>query len=323
MLLIFSLIGFTAAFNFNFIGLSQSTYIAASDENDVPQMAHDEIETYFTHSEGYSGIPASVYMEALPVDAVKDIIDSKISKVISLYIKRTDTEFDSQSEHDYSELKTSITNYFNKFAKENNVKVDKDYKAQLKNTINTAISEVESFTDVYMFHELSKTSLLQKAKNLYPDLTPATYALGALSLLFVMILIFLCLKRVGLGCYWVGVSAMCASVIMLIPTLWLKFSGFTDNLIVSNLSINAAVTGAAAKILRIVIYFECGLFAFGVLMMLIYGLSSLKRRNKVTEAAEDYDDDDDMDDNGENNSGGKKDDNGTDEGSTVVSAEEE
>lgn len=323
VLLVFSLIGFTSLFTFNFIALSESTYISASDENDVPQKAHDEIEAYFRHSQDYSGIPADVYMSALPVESVKDIIDSKISKVISLYVKRTDIELDTVSDHDYTALKKSITDYFNKFAKENNVKVDNEYKTQLKNTIETAKTEIESFADVYMFNEIGKTSLLKKAKDIYPDLTPATYALGALSLLFILIIMAFCLKRTGLGCYWVSISAISASVIMLVPTLILKLSGFTDKLIVDNESIYSAVTGAMAKIQRIAIYFECGLLLFGLVMMLIYAVSSVKRKKKAAEVIDDDDDDEDTDtNNGDNNSGGRKDE-GTDNGSSVVSAEEE
>ena len=323
VLLVFSLIGFTATFNFNFFALSESTYIAASDDNDVPQKVHDEIETYFTHSEGYSGIPADVYMSSLSVENVKAIIDSKIHRVISDYVKKTDAEFDSLSGYDYSALKKSITDYFTKFAKDNNVKIDKEYKEQLKNTISTAINEIESFADIYMFKEVSKTSLLQKTRNIYPDLTPATYALCALSILFILILMAVCLKRVGLGCYWVGVSAMCSAAIMLVPTLWIKFSGFTDGIIVTNPGISSAVTGAVANILRKLIWFECGLFAFGLLMMLIYAISSVRRKN-IPEVTDDDDDEDEDTDthSGEDNSGGKKDDE-TDDDTSVVSAEEE
>lgn len=117
VLLVFSLIGFTAAFNFNFFALSEGTYISASDKNDVPQKVHDEIEKYFTHSEDYSRIPADVYMSALPVEAVKSIIDSKVQKVVSEYIKDDKNEVDSLSDFDYSTLKKNITDYFTEFAK--------------------------------------------------------------------------------------------------------------------------------------------------------------------------------------------------------------
>ena len=120
-----------------------------------------------------------------------------------------------------------------------------------------------------MFREIGKTSLLQKVKSIYPDLTPATYALGAVSLLFVLIIMALCLKRAGLGCYWVGVSAASAAAIMLIPTVYIKLSGFTDRLIVSNESIYSAVTGAIANIFNKLILFECGLLAFGLLMLVM------------------------------------------------------
>ena len=289
VLLVFSLIGFAAAFNFNFIALSEGTYISASEENDVPRKAHDEMETYFTHSEDYSGIPADVYMSALPVEAVKDIINSKINKVL-LYLKMENAELDTASDHDYSDLRKNITDYFDTFAKKNNVKVDKEYTTQLNNTVEKATNEIESFADVYMFREISKTGLLKKTKDIYPDLTPATYAMGALSLLFILILMAICLKRVGLGCFWTGISSMCAAVIMLIPTLYIKLSGFTDRLIVDNESIYSAVTGAVSKIISTLVYFECGMFVFGILMLLIYALSSLKRRKKASEISDDDDD---------------------------------
>ena len=329
VLLVFSLIGFTATFTMNFFVLSGGSYISASDDNDVPRKAHDEIEKYFTHSHDYSGIPADVYMSALPVDTVKEIIDGKVYNVITNYIKNSDPQFNSLSDYDYAPLKKSITDYFNDFAKKNNVKVDSEYKAQLQNTIDTAISEIESFTDVYMFKEMSKTSLLKKAQDIYPDLTPATYALGALSLLLILIIMAVCLKRAGLGCYWTGVAAMCASVIMLLPTLWIKLSGFTDRPIVSNESIYSAITGFISKMLMRLMIFECGLFAFGLFMMLIYAVSSAKRRKKAAASVNDDDDDDDSDNDNpvfqaaETTKDSSTDTKAAEDDNTTVSAEEE
>ena len=66
-----------------------------------------------------------------------------------------------------------------------NVEIYDYFNTQLEKTISTAISEIESFTDIYMFEFVDKTGMLQKINKVSPYINPIKYVLMGAAVLLV------------------------------------------------------------------------------------------------------------------------------------------
>lgn len=279
IILIFSLLGGGAAVFAKQYLLSSDTFIAVSDKKEIPQKAYDEINDYFTKSEAYSGIPADVYMSAVTVDYVKSLIDVNIMNMFTYIYAVGEGELDEHDFRDtngvdFEQLEKNVTDYFDKFAKENNVEVNDEYTAQLQKTIDTAKSEIMNITDIYMINLIDETGVISKVRNLYKYIDPVIYACIGLAILCVVLIAVFSRKRVGNIFYWISTSVICMAVLGLIPTLYLKFSGITDRLIVRNECVYAAFTGLFADIIGILIFAEIIILAVGAVLLIIGMLAS-------------------------------------------------
>lgn len=247
ILMVFSLLG-TVGLSFvkNHL-LNETTYTQNSEKNNIPQMAYDEINTYFTNSTDYSRIPADVYMSVITVEDVKSIINLKVQQLFDYITAGNSKALVEKNDYTeislYSALEKSITDYFDKFAKENNVEVDEAYKTQLQNTIDTAISEIDNYTDIYLIDLIEKTGAIEKVRKYYNLINILMYVCIAVTVLCAAIIVILTRKRIANTLYWLSISGICMSIIMLIPTLWLKISGVTNKLIIRNKCVYSAYTG--------------------------------------------------------------------------------
>lgn len=244
ILMVFSLLG-TVGLSFvkNHL-LNETTYTQNSEKNNIPQMAYDEINTYFTNSTDYSRIPADVYMSAISEEDVKSIINLKIQWLFDyITAENSKTSVERIDYSYYSALEKSITDYFEEFAKENNVEVDEAYNTQLQNTIDTAISEIDNYTDIYLIDLIEKTGAIEKVRKYYDLVNILMYVCIAVTVLCAAIIVILTRKRIANTLYWLSISGICMSIIMLIPTLWLKISGVTNKLIIRNKCVYSAYTG--------------------------------------------------------------------------------
>ena len=242
IILVFSVIGATAVFFVDCNLLNADKYIEISDEKNIPKMAYNEINQYFTDGEDYSKIPADVYMSVITEDDVKELIDLKINSVVS-YMNNGSEQLSLKTEYDYTDLKNSITDYFNKFAEENNVEINDYFNTQLEKTISTAISEIESFTDIYMFEIVDKTGMLQKINKVSPYINPIKYVLMGAAVLLVVLIVFASRKNICNILYWIGIPTLAVGVLVLVPSLYLKITGIAEKFIIRNDCVYTAYTG--------------------------------------------------------------------------------
>ncbi|MBQ8434642.1 MAG: hypothetical protein IJX24_01315 [Oscillospiraceae bacterium] len=279
IILVFSLAGSGAAFFAKQYLLDADTFIAVSDEKNIPQKAYDEINEYFTQSAAYSGIPADVYMSALTVDNVKMLIDLRIQHMFT-YIyavgsgELEEHDFNDTDGIDFEQLEQNITNYFDEFAKENNVEVNDEYTAQLEKTIDTAKNEIMSITDIYMISLIDETGIITKVRSVYNYIDPIIYACAGLALVCIILIAVFSRKNICSAFYWISVSVMCTAVLALIPTLYLKLSGITDKLIVRNECVYAAFTGLFSDIISTLLLAEIIILAVGIILLVTGGLIS-------------------------------------------------
>lgn len=274
ILLVFSLIGSAAMVVAKYYLLNEKTFIENSDENNIPDLAMEEIEKYFKDSEDYSGIPADVYISTISKDDIRYIINLKISKAFAII-----ADSEQMQPFDYKELENRITNYFDNFAEKNNVEVDEAYNTQLQKTIDTAKSEIEDFSDIYMLDFMYEKNVLSKLSDLYKYIDTIMYICLGLALVCVIIMIIISRKKISNAFYWYSMSFICSSALMLIPTLYVKFSDLISKLIIRNECIYAAMTSYMEKIISVMLMLEIAMLFIGIILIVFNLLVSKKDKN--------------------------------------------
>lgn len=276
-------------FVFSFIGLSLTTeakdkllsssfYISSAEKHDIYLRVTNHADDYFTKSYAVSGIPAEVYMDGLDDKTIKDAVDGKIENFFD-YVSGKSSKIE-ETEIDFSVLEKNLTDYFSEFAEENNVEVNEDFTKQLDKTIETAESEIDSFTNIYMMDYMEKAGIPQTLRKVYPIIAAAPFVFMGVLLVGLVILILLNRKNLRFVFYWISTSGICASVIILIPCIILKYSDYFSRLVMRNDYIYYAVTGLLNDFNVNIIKIQSAALGVFVALMLVYILSSIINNKK-------------------------------------------
>ena len=276
-------------FVFSFIGLSLTTeakdkllsssfYISSAEKHDIYLRVTNHADDYFTKSYAVSGIPAEVYMDGLDDKTIKDAVDGKIENFFD-YVSGKSSKIE-ETEIDFSALEKNLTDYFSEFAEENNVEVNEDFTKQLDKTIETAESEIDSFTNIYMMDYMEKAGIPQTLRKVYPIIAAAPFVFMGVLMVGLVILILLNRKNLRFVFYWISTSGVCASVIILIPCIILKYSDYFSRLVMRNDYIYYAVTGLLNDFNVNIIKIQSAALGVFVALMLVYILSSIINNKK-------------------------------------------
>ena len=276
-------------FVFSFIGLpltteakdkllSSSFYISSAEKHDIYLRVTNHADDYFTKSYAVSGIPAEVYMDGLDDKTIKDAVDGKIENFFD-YVSGKSSKIE-ETEIDFSVLEKNLTDYFSEFAEENNVEVNEDFTKQLDKTIETAESEIDSFTNIYMMDYMEKAGIPQTLRKVYPIIAAAPFVFMGVLLVGLVILILLNRKNLRFVFYWISTSGICASVIILIPCIILKYSDYFSRLVMRNDYIYYAVTGLLNDFNVNIIKIQSAALGVFVALMLVYIFSSIINNKK-------------------------------------------
>lgn len=276
-------------FVFSFIGLSLTTeakdkllsssfYISSAEKHDIYLRVTNHADDYFTKSYAVSGIPAEVYMDGLDDKTIKDAVDGKIENFFD-YVSGKSSKIE-ETEIDFSVLEKNLTDYFSEFAEENNVEVNEDFTKQLDKTIETAESEIDSFTNIYMMDYMEKAGIPQTLRKVYPIIAAAPFVFMGVLLVGLVILILLNRKNLRFVFYWISTSGICASVIILIPCIILKYSDYFSRLVMRNDYIYYAVTGLLNDFNVNIIKIQSAALGVFVALMLVYIFISIINNKK-------------------------------------------
>ena len=280
-------------FVFSFIGLSLTTeakdkllsssfYISSAEKHDIYLRVTNHADDYFTKSYAVSGIPAEVYMDGLDDKTIKDAVDGKIYNFFD-YVSGKSSKIE-ETEIDFSVLEKNLTDYFSEFAEENNVEVNEDFTKQLDKTIETAESEIDSFTNIYMMDYMEKAGIPQTLRKVYPIIAAAPFVFMGILLVGLVILILLNRKNLRFVFYWISTSGICASVIILIPCIILKYSDYFSRLVMRNDYIYYAVTGLLNDFNVNIIKIQSAALGVFVALMLVYIFSSIiNNKNEISD----------------------------------------
>ncbi len=253
--------------------LKPSFYISSVEKHEIYQRVSNYAEKYFSNNAAVSSIPAEVYMDGLDEQVVKQAVDGKINAFFE-YVNR-DTNKIEKVKIDFSELEKNITDFFDEFAKENNIKLNDEFTEQLDKTIKAAEKDIESFANVYMLDYIEKSGIHNKIRKVVPFIPYGTHALYAVAAIGFIMMIILNKKQIKSALYWLSTSGLVASIIMLIPCIVIKSSDYFSHLVVRNDYIYYAVTGLLNDTVNCFMKYQLVILGGSVLIMVAYIAFSL------------------------------------------------
>ena len=126
ILLVFSLLGTVGSAVGVSVLCGPSQLISQMHRHDAGQKVYDSLNTKFQNDYNTTAVPAEVYMDTISVDWLEQCMENKVT---ALYGK-------DSGDIDFSALESSITDYFEKYAEENNCAKDDTYNEKLRETID-------------------------------------------------------------------------------------------------------------------------------------------------------------------------------------------
>lgn len=131
-----------------------------------------------------------------------------------------------------------------------------------------------------MMDYMEKAGIPQTLRKVYPIIAAAPFVFMGVLLVGLVILILLNRKNLRFVFYWISTSGICASVIILIPCIILKYSDYFSRLVMRNDYIYYAVTGLLNDFNVNIIKIQSAALGVFVALMLVYIFSSIINNKK-------------------------------------------
>ena len=154
ILLVFSLLGTVGSAVGVSVLCGPSQLISQMHRHDAGQKVYDSLNTKFQNDYNTTAVPAEVYMDTISVDWLEQCMENKVT---ALYGK-------DSGDIDFSALESSITDYFEKYAEENNCAKDDTYNEKLRETIDNGEKIISDATDLLRTETLQKSGYLSKLR---------------------------------------------------------------------------------------------------------------------------------------------------------------
>ena len=278
LLLTFTLLGLTCAVLIRRKALNIGTFTQIINTQDLPRRVHDELQHYYTEHENASGIPASVYENAIAEGQLRPIIQDQVSNLFDYLDGRTDQ---LGTDPDMTLLERDMTAFFDKYAEENNYQKDALFDDTLAKAIKAGKENIVSACDVFRIKMLANAGLLKKVRALVPLLHYALIAGGAAALLLLAGLLLLHRKKRSSVFYWFGTAVLVGSVLLLVPAVWLQATRWFDRFAVKSDQVFAAVTGYLYKMTGTAITAAVIGIVLALCLYLLSGITRTKKRRPV------------------------------------------
>ncbi len=276
LIVILSLLGRSGALLLRVRALNPATFTQIVNEKALPARVQDELRSFFKEQENASGIPASVYDNAIAEDQLRPIILDTVSNAFSYLNGKTDTLGITP---DFMVLNADMTAFFEQYAADNNYEKDALYDETLAKAVKAGSENIQSACDVFRISLLAQAGLLKKVRRVMPYLSYAIIGALCMLVLAVILLVIVNRKEKREVCYWVGTAVLVSSLLMLVPAVYLQATNWFDRFAVKSDQVFAAVTGYLYKMTGTVI--TAGVIGL-VLAVCLYLLRAVMRRKEVS-----------------------------------------
>ncbi len=220
--------------------LNAANFQKIAEQEGLADMAYSSLETYFKTRANSTGIPAEVYTDVMDRDALHEAILGSVSQAFDYLNGKTDTyEFTM----DFTALEDSVSTFFSDYAAENNVQKDVVYEEKVASVIAEAEAEILFVADTFKFSTMHKNGWLEMARTLVSYLNLAQTACIIGTAVLVLLLILCNLKQLAHLLYWGGLSWLTASLLLLVPCVYVTATDYFAGFAIKDPQIFAAVVG--------------------------------------------------------------------------------
>ncbi len=266
--------------------VTEERFLTMSETKKLDEDVYSRLERYYREKANSTGIPASVFTDALKTDGEAS---GYLEEVIQAYIKagfhslETGEKF-SVRVPENKMLEDSITTFFNNYADESGYwddltpeqeeKSRETFDKHLESTISGAYKTIGNYSDVYKFETIGKRRLLSKLSKIYRHRTVLT-VVGCVSV-FAMLLLLVVVNRKerSSAMYWSGTGFLISGLMGLIPSAYLIGSKYYDSFSIKQPQIFKAVTGALYGVTKAFMAAEIAIAAIGIVLIAAYGVLS-------------------------------------------------
>ncbi len=277
LLLIFLMVGAALAGVMRFCALDTNTALSIVESQNLASRVHIALETEFKQQASTTGIPADLYASAISEDALEPIIRDIVTNGFA-YLRGDSASLGVTP--DFSELEAKIREFFISYAEEENIKQNESFEEAIRSTTDAAKANILAACDVFRFGSLHDAGVIKKAKPYVPWIGIGALAMIAVVALFAALLFLINVHERGNGFYWCGTSALIASILLLIPSVWLHQTRWFDKFAIKTDQTFAAITGYLYTNTTALILTAIGGIVFAAVMYLIFGIIRLRKHKR-------------------------------------------
>ena len=251
ILLVFSLLGTVGSAVGVSVLCGPSQLISQMHRHDAGQKVYDSLNTRFQNDYNTTAVPAEVYMDTISVDWLEQCMENKVT---ALYGK-------GSGDIDFSALESSITDYFEKYAEENNCAKDDTYNEKLRETIDNGEKVISDATDLLRTETLQKSGYLSKLHKLRTLTFAGEGVCGVLTVLLLLLL---------RNRYWIGTGCFGAGALLTAGAGVIFGTGVIHRFVLKEAAVYAVVTGTMTALTTAVLVSGIVLLALGVVLLALH-----------------------------------------------------
>ena len=270
-------------------------YVWSISNSGADKALYNEIDTYFRQFSIPTAIPKEVYTKSLDENTVS-VTAKRLTKASFDYIFGNSTK-KPEVKYDYTQFETDVTDYIEKYSEANNIVKDAEYYTFIDNTINVAEKKVEASFDIMMAQKLADSSITSVSRRVVPQVNNILIGCSAVLLILLGIMVYIDRHHPFDLPYWVGVVMFVSSALLLIPSVYCRYTGYFDGLFMQDESVYYAITGSIYGVMDRIILVNCILFALGLVLIVfaqiihIFRVRDAKHHHHHDDDADEDDDD--------------------------------
>lgn len=274
-LFVFCLLGTELAMFAQHVALNSSVFEKVIETEQLEEKTYATLETYFQSRSNSTGIPASVYLDVIDKDALRQGTLDSVSNAFDYLHGWSDAY---QFSMDFTELEHSVTTFFSNYADENGFEKDATYQQKVTSAIQEAETEILFVTDTFKFSTIYENGWLTTAKNYISLLSKLSVLLVVASVVLFILLIICCLKQITECFYWGGLVSSIAGLLLFIPCMYLKTTDYVSGFVIKDQQIFSAVVGYLHTLTENAMLMSVITFAIGVLCLIIFSITGKRRQ---------------------------------------------
>lgn len=274
LLLVFFII-LTAAASVFCINISAGRLSQIASNNGSADIVYSQLEKYWQERYSSTRVPAEVYTDALTKEFLAQHIGLEIRNGFA-ELRNIDRE---TNDYQNAELDKSISDFYKKYAEENNFKDDEALEKAITEAQKSARTVIQNNCDVFKFRTMSQHKILSKAAKVFNYRFFMIAAAAAGVLVLMMILLLIDHKEKSAVLYWCGCSALIAGILGTLPCLYLLLTNYFNGFSIKQPQVFKAYTVTMTTFTEAFMSVCIATGAAGIALLIVYAVVTSKDKS--------------------------------------------